>query len=368
MSALVPIPEPGAIDATTDPAGAICALVEPASAWLSQATDIGQIDETRAQASALATYAKAKGLAEEAVRSANIIGLRAAIALGRLLVKETGGRGQKLIPNGMSFSQPERSRFRSLAANADEVEQEIAEAPTEKLTPRQVLSRIERRRRQNVDTDAREVLVSMVDSSEVGENWVMHPGDIVDVLPKLPDQSVSAIVTDPPYPTESLPLWSVVAEHAARLLVPDGLLIALTGQILLPEVMRRLGEHLTFGWCYSQPLPATQSRIRGRNIYQGWKPWLVYSTGTWPSGRIDWHPDVLDAVSAEKGTYAWQQSVRPAVQLIEALVPNNGVVLDPFTGSGSYGEAALSVGRRFIGVEADAERFALACERLEKVT
>ena len=32
-----------------------------------------------------------------------------------------------------------------------------------------------------------------------GDNWVVHLGSCLDVLPTLPDSSVDSIVTDPPY-------------------------------------------------------------------------------------------------------------------------------------------------------------------------
>ena len=45
-------------------------------------------------------------------------------------------------------------------------------------------------------------------------------------------------------------------------------------------------------------------------------------------------------------------------ELLEATCPAGGLVLDPFMGSGSTGEAALSTGRRFVGIEKDAAYFA----------
>lgn len=41
--------------------------------------------------------------------------------------------------------------------------------------------------------------------------------------------------------------------------------------------------------------------------------------------------------------------------LIRLVTPNNGVVLDPFTGSGSTGKAAILENKRFIGIELTAE-------------
>ena len=37
--------------------------------------------------------------------------------------------------------------------------------------------------------------------------------------------------------------------------------------------------------------------------------------------------------------------------MLEGLTPPNGTVLDPFTGSGSTGKAAILEGFRFVGIE-----------------
>lgn len=47
-------------------------------------------------------------------------------------------------------------------------------------------------------------------------------------------------------------------------------------------------------------------------------------------------------------------------------VEPDGIILDPFMGSGTTGVAALQTGRRFIGVEIDPGHFATACARIEK--
>ena len=367
LETLPALPSPQLVDAKADPAAAIVSLVEPATAWLAQATDISEISDLRAKAAALETYARARDLSVEAIRSAQVLQLRSVGAMGRLLPAHPPGRGNKSPgPREISITTQDASRFRAIAENVELVEQAIADGDVEKLSMNRVLGRIERERRQHVDETARTITPAKGSKAKYGERWSMIRGDMAKELAKMPAASVDAIVTDPPYPTESLPLWSTLAEQAARVLVPDGLLIALTGQILLLDVAKRLDEHLTYGWTYCQPLPGAQSRIRGRHIYQCWKPWLVFTTGTWPSGRIDWHRDALDVVPVEKDDYRWQQTVRPAEQLISSLVPTNGLVLDPFAGAGTYGIAALAAGCRFVGVEADAERFATAVGRLEQ--
>jgi hypothetical protein len=51
--------------------------------------------------------------------------------------------------------------------------------------------------------------------------------------------------------------------------------------------------------------------------------------------------------------------------LIKMITPPNGIVLDPFMGSGSTGVAALKVGARFVGIEKDPEYIRIAHTRME---
>ena len=224
---------------------------------------------------------------------------------------------------------------------------------------------VKRREAQEAEQSAREItLVTELSADAEGARWRMLHGDFRDRLADLPDGCVDLIVTDPPYPADALPLWADLADHAHRLLADQGILLGLTGQIFLDQVMAHLGTKLNYAWCYVQPLPGANSRIMGRHVLQTWKPWLAYTKGTWPSGRIDWHPDTLDPSTRNKDQYRWAQGAEPAEYLITELCPPGGTVLDPFTGTGTYGLAALKLGRRFIGCEADEPRFKTSAERL----
>jgi site-specific DNA-methyltransferase (adenine-specific) len=214
------------------------------------------------------------------------------------------------------------------------------------------------------ESNARDMAFDATVADADGNGWKLLHGDFRERLLEIEPGTVDLIVTDPPYPAESLPLWSDLSAIAANVLKPQGVLVALTGAIFLPEVVNRLGEHLAWGWLYVQPMPGQQSRIMGRHILQAHKPWLAFSNGAWPSGQVDWHPDLLDPSVRAKDRYRWEQDPDPVKLLIDSLSPEGGVVVDPFTGTGSYGVAALSMGRRFIGVEMDVERFELAAGRL----
>jgi len=52
--------------------------------------------------------------------------------------------------------------------------------------------------------------------------------------------------------------------------------------------------------------------------------------------------------------------------LCRLITPPNGIILDPFMGSGSTGKAAILEGFDFIGIEREAEYLKIAEARIEK--
>ena len=203
------------------------------------------------------------------------------------------------------------------------------------------------------------------EANSKGKQWEIMHGDFRDMLASLDDGSVDAIVTDPPYPDEFMPLWGDLAKHALRVLRPGAPLIAYSGQRRLREVLNHLCGPLTYGWTVCLQLPGVNSRVMGPNMFQTWKPVIICTAGKWQ--EHDWHKDTVVSPTKDQELYEWQQNPDPAAELIRRYVPKGGLVLDPFTGVGSFGVAALTTGRRFLGVELDDERHLEACERLAKL-
>ena len=52
-------------------------------------------------------------------------------------------------------------------------------------------------------------------------------------------------------------------------------------------------------------------------------------------------------------------------RLVSASVRHDGLVLDPFMGSGTTGVACANLGRKFIGIEIERKYFDIACERID---
>lgn len=342
-AALVPA-NPAALD--VDRASEIATKIEQ---WASTCDDFDALREARARVAAVESYLakRHKDASREMARADRKLEAR----IGVLIGPATTGRPKTSIVNDVSLTKDERHQFRQIAEYQDHPE--VAPLIEQGQSRRRVL-------RQIAEVKPVEAPVEM--DPLKGESWELRVGDFRELLSDVPEQSVDMIVTDPPYPKDDLPLYSDLGELARRILKPRGLLFVWTGQIFLPEVIERLGEHMTYGWTFDLALPGSNSRIMGRHIIQTWKPVLAYSTGTWPSG--EWGDDALVSPERAKTTFEWEQSAAPAIKLIERYTPPNALIVDPFTGAGSFGVAATSCGRRFLGVELDPQRADKAADRL----
>jgi site-specific DNA-methyltransferase (adenine-specific) len=350
MSALPAIPEP--VDYDRD---RFEVVVPAILQGLDGCDDLDTVTEVLARAAALEEYLARRG---QDIGPAQTVARMSEVRIGELLGEPVVGRPPGNVSSARHFRRRQDAvEFRQMAGYRSVVEDNLP------ASRKEILVAIKRRRMRHIDDNARVIrTVAAVDVT--GDGWTLMAGTLADRLADLEPGSVDMIVTDPPYPAESLPLWSDLAEAAAKLLKPQAVVVALSGQILLPEVIGRMAEHLAWGWCYCQTSQVgASSRILARQIGQEWKPWLAFSNGPWPSGRIDWHPDLISS-RLTKTRYRWEQDADPAAYLIERLCPENGSVLDPFAGTGSYGVAALTTGRQFVGIEPDGQRFLTAVDRL----
>lgn len=75
-------------------------------------------------------------------------------------------------------------------------------------------------------------------------------------------------------------------------------------------------------------------------------------------------PNVLHHPPVRAGLHPTEKPVGLLAELIGTVCPPGETVLDPFFGSASTGHAALSSGRRFIGVERDERYFEAGRQRL----
>lgn len=250
-------------------------------------------------------------------------------------------------------------------------------------------------------------------------------GDALEVLPMLPAQHFQLIIADPPYFQVLLEqewdnVWRSAEEYldwtvrwvreCKRVLRPDGLLYVF-GQLGKREhvwlhVCSRLAREMQFHdmiiWdravgynergdsftpqyemilalrpeansktyfdkdavriAYDEP--RIQSYLRDRRYKDTDARQRHLRRGKYATNIL--RVPSLKGSSKEKIGHPSQKPIALINQLIASGSRNNDVVLDPFLGSGTTAEAAEALGRRWIGIESNAEYARLARRRVER--
>lgn len=84
-----------------------------------------------------------------------------------------------------------------------------------------------------------------------------------------------------------------------------------------------------------------------------------------PEGLSGRHDGSLGSVTMAQNNHPTVKPIELMRYLVRLVTPPNGIVLDPFTGSGSTGIAAVLEGFRFIGIELDAGYVEIAQKRID---
>jgi site-specific DNA-methyltransferase (adenine-specific) len=221
------------------------------------------------------------------------------------------------------------------------------------------------------------------------KSWILHRGDALTVLQGLPAASVDAVITDPPYCSGGASAAARTNQSArAKYVSSDarhgladfsgdnrdqrGYLAWMT--LVLTQCLRVTrdgGPLLVF--CDWRQLPVTSDALQAAGwIWRGIVPWHKPISRPVPggfrrsceyalwatNGQVDaarnpiYLPGMFTASQPRGGKrrHITQKPDELMIELVRVCVPG-GCVLDPFTGSGSTGVAALAAGRSFVGVE-----------------
>lgn len=185
-------------------------------------------------------------------------------------------------------------------------------------------------------------------------------GDFREVLKDI--HQVDAIITDPPYPKEFLPLWEDLGKFAAEKLKEGGYLVAYTGQYHLPEVLTMLSKYLDYVWTFCLYHEGQTQIVNGINVMCRWKPVLIFQKGKTKFAKTI--QDYVVSEQREKDGHDWQQSMSGIKKFIELFTDVNDIVCDPFVGSGTTAEACKQLKRKFVGAEIDEETYKIAIGRV----
>jgi DNA modification methylase len=153
---------------------------------------------------------------------------------------------------------------------------------------------------------------------------------------------------------------------AKRVLKPGGLFVTYSGQFHLPEVLRRLGEHLTYRWTMASMWNGDSNMIHPLQITSQWKPILVFSKGRW-NEKKRWS-DVSLVREKDKSLHDWQQHESEVEMLVNDFSKASNLICDPLAGSFTSAIASRRNGRKFVGCDVEAESVEIGQARLEEET
>lgn len=184
---------------------------------------------------------------------------------------------------------------------------------------------------------------------------VLYVGDAYKLFSRLPDESISLIFTDPPYPRQyALPCFDILSLHSKRVLQHGGSLMTIVPHYLEPEFYNVFSTSgLKYRWAMTMNQTTGQHPRMAMGIEVMHKPIKWFVKGSYPNGR-GFIRDSVDITQAKHKLHRWEQDTSWAEYYVSRLA-NGGVVLDPFFGTGTLAVVCHELGIPWIGFEIDPE-------------
>ena len=205
---------------------------------------------------------------------------------------------------------------------------------------------------------------------------ILH-GNCIDVMRRIPAQSVDFILTDPPYlvnyrdrngrtlQNDRDDNWLKPAMAAAyHVLKQDRLMVCFYGWPRADHFLdawrsagfRPVG-HFVFRKSYTSSTKFMKCQHEQAYLLAKGKPPL-------PAQPL---PDVQRLIYTGNALHPTQKAVVSLAPLVRAFTLPGELVLDPFCGSASTCAAALLTGRNYLGIEMDEDYFRAAVLRLARI-
>jgi site-specific DNA-methyltransferase (adenine-specific) len=191
--------------------------------------------------------------------------------------------------------------------------------------------------------------------------WQVIHGDCLEVMRQLPDGCVDAVVTDPPYgigadPSVARP-FNTQRQNGMAPRKWDSVAPSLSHCFVAPTVAVWGGNYfelpVTRGWlAWTKPdAPPSMGTVE-----------LCWTNRNANAKHIS---HSIGATNAERCGHPTQKPLRVMQWTIAKLsIPEGGLIVDPYCGSGTTGVAAVRMGHRFIGIEREAAYVDIARRRI----
>ena len=231
-----------------------------------------------------------------------------------------------------------------------------AQLSTGEVNINQVYQDIKKEEKQQIKNEERNLLAEIGKNKKIEIDFRL--GDFEEVFADIPDGSIDCIITDPPYPIEFIECWTKLSRFAKRVLKINGFCIAYSGQMNLPEVIKRMSENLDYYWTFAVYHEGQTQIVNGVNLICRWKPVLIFQN---EKKKIqNTFQDYFISEQREKNGHDWQQSKSGVAYLIEMFTKEGDTILEPFAGSGTTIIAAREKKRNIIASEIDEKTFNIA--------
>jgi site-specific DNA-methyltransferase (adenine-specific) len=220
--------------------------------------------------------------------------------------------------------------------------------------------------------------------------WVLNEGDCLRGMADLPDGSADVVITDPPYEAEAHTSHRLVARAGGKLEVEPLTFPPITEEQRAESArqMARLARRWILVFCQVEAAMKWRAALEaggavykrtcqwikpdGKPQYSGDRPGIGYESivACHAPGRSTWNGGgshgvfIMNKSGDPRTGHQTQKPLALMERLVRLFSDQGELILDPFTGSGSTGVAALRLGRRFAGWEMNPEYAEMARRRL----
>lgn len=194
----------------------------------------------------------------------------------------------------------------------------------------------------------------------------LYCGDCLEIMKSIPDKSIDAVITDPPYGNNLMYATYQDTRESLEKLVPAFMqeCLRVSDKVIVTPGVANIYLYPKYTWILSWVnMAGVGSTSWG---FSCWQPILVYGKdpflATGKGRRADTFIQKLNQVSEVNHPCPKPDNVMRWI--VDRTVFEGDTILDPFMGSGTTGVACVQTGRNFIGIEIDEGYFKIAEKRI----
>ena len=187
----------------------------------------------------------------------------------------------------------------------------------------------------------------------------LYVGDCMALSKKhLKPKSIDCIITDSPF--ADMACYDKLGQIAQQVLKPSSFCCTYIGTMYLPQVIDIMSKYLEYYWQVimlhkgSDGTKFKSQTLHGRKVDTAYKSILVFQKPPFKKVK-SYFLDVIKGSGIEKSIHPWQQSEKELHTIVDKFSDIGSTILDPFNGSGTTGVVAKKLGRKYIGIDIDAD-------------